>query len=796
MKKYYLLLFTALASFTGMAQKTVPSHLASPQQIDASLIDLSNLRTPEKLTNNNLLKSTFCEDTSYYPAFKASTFQANWRLVNDGWTGFSQTYHNTNNLEVIGVYHLTYTDFDGVAGSVPDVPVTFMVHNTGLYYSNDPLDTIASESGFVTDNGGDWQAHMFANPIPVTDTFAVSMTLDASAPLSDTLYPISNADGDGLLEDLSHVYYSPYWYSLLNDFTNPANHDFLILPIVRQKVSAGFTLSDSCLAVNQVATITDTSSIQSATEDMFNLAAWWGGTNDAWVMGEGTVGDTIYGNPGTFSYAAPGSYTITLHDTLWLMNQSTYCAESWSQEVSVGLEASTSIVNALCNGQNGSVTLVGAGGDGAYMYSDDDITYVGTDEFSVPASAGLATYYVQDGIGCLANASATVTEPIELSVGVDEALDPSGCTLTDGGVTITATGGTLPYGFEWDNGIMVEDLLGVGAGSYTVVVMDVNGCFAETSAVLSDPNSPTIVVSSETNLTCFGDGTGAITTIISGGTAPLVITWDNGETTTDISGLAAGTYNLAVIDAANCSNAAVVTLIQPDSLELTIAYTAALDCNGDSTDIDVEVTGGTAAYMYDWDADGYDDTQDSTMAGAGTYAVMVMDASGCLIDSTFAITEPTALMLTGTGTDEMMGADGEVDLTVSGGIPGYGYVWDNAEITEDITGLEAGTYMVTVTDANGCESTLSVTIGSQVGIEENGVSAVVYPNPTNGILTVEFTEMLNGTITVLDGIGQLVSTQNISSLLQTIDLSSNAKGVYFLQISKGESNSVVKVVLD
>ncbi|MDC0313987.1 T9SS type A sorting domain-containing protein [Flavobacteriales bacterium] len=876
MKKYYLLLFTALASFTGMAQKTVPSHLASPQQIDASLIDLSNLRTPEKLTNNNLLKSTFCEDTSYYPAFKASAFQAYWVLVNDDWNGFSQTYHNTNNLEVIGVYHLTYTDFDGVAGSVPDVPVTFMVHNTGLYYSNDPLDTIASESGFVTDNGGDWQAHMFANPIPVTDTFAVSMTLDASAPLSDTLYPISNADGDGLLEDLSHVYYSPYWYSLLNDLTNPANHDFLILPIVRQKVSAGFTLSDSCLAVNQVTTITDTSSIQSATEDMFNLAAWWGGTNDAWVMGEGTVGDTIYGNPGTFSYAAPGSYTITLHDTLWLMNQYTYCAESYSQTVSVGLDASTTVVDALCNGDDGTVTLAGTGGDSPYTYSDDNTTYVSTAAFSV--AAGTATYYVEDGVGCIASASGTVAQPTALTIALDAANNPTGCTLTNGSILITPTGGTpgTGYTFLWDDTTptITEDISSIGAGSYNVVVTDANNCTATTSASLADPNSPTITVDLATNLTCYDDGTGAIATTIAGGTGTLTIDWNSGMAATeDLTGLSAGSYSLSVVDLANCSNAAIVTLTQPDSLELTIAYTpigcngdstdidievvggvatytydwdndgyddaedstgnvagtytvmvmdasgclidstfaiteptaalgltitytAELDCNGGSTDIDVEVTGGTAAYMYDWDADGYDDTQDSTMAGAGTYTVMVMDASGCLFDSTFAITEPTALMLTGTGTDEMMGADGEVDLTVSGGTPGYGYAWDNSSTDEDLTGLDAGTYFVTVTDANACTDTLSVTIGTQVGVLENGASALVYPNPTNGIVTVEFTQMLDGTIAVLDAIGQLVSSQRVSSLVQTIDLSSNAKGVYFLQISKGESNSVVKVVLD
>ena len=1257
MKRYYILLFAAMVSFTGVAQKTLPSHLASPQQIDISSLNLSNLRTPERLTNNNLLKSTFCEDTSYYPIYKTSAESAYWTIVNDDWNGFSQTYFNTNNLEVIGVYHLTYSDFDGIPGSVPDVPVTFGVHTTNNYFANDPLAVIASESGFVTDNGGNWQAHMFSTPITVTDTFALSMTLGASAPLTDTLYPISNTGGDGLMEDLSCVGYNSSWYSLLNEMGG-ADYDFFILPIVRQKVTAGFSLSDSCLTVNQVITTTDMSSIQSANENMFNLAAWWGGTNDAWVMGEGTVGDTIYGNPGTFSYAAPGSYTITLHDTLWLMNQHTYCAESWSQTVSVTsvalaasttflspvcggdsgtvtvgglggegpytysddnvtyvatdafaagagtatyyvqdangcfanasatvteptiltanttvvnadcfgdpmsvsiigaggqgpytysndsvtysgidtyavvagtesyyvqdangcfandsatvtepsiLTVSTSVVNALCFGDNGSVTIIGVGGQGPYTYSDDDVTYSITDTYTI--AAGAATYYIQDANGCLANASATVTEPsTALSVVVNSATSPTACGLTDGEVTITPAGGTIGTGylFDWDNDGTgdnddAQDLAAVGEGSYIVIVIDSNNCTATTSASLADPNRPTITLDLATNLNCYGDGTGAITTTIAGGVAPIVIDWDNDGTgdnddLDDITGLDAGTYNLTVIDADNCSNAAVVILTQPDSLVLTIAYTLAcsgdstdidvevtggtaaytydwdgdgyddpqdsllavagtytiqlqdangcmvdstfdiaepaalaltiayttLACNGDSADIDVEVTGGTAAYTYDWDGDGYDDPQDSLFAATdsltvqlqdangcmidstfyiteptaleltiayacngsstdidvevtggtnpytydwdtdgyddpqdslyaavgtytvqlqdangcmvdstfditastalaltiaytaidcnggstdidvevtggtnpytydwdgdgyddpqdsllavagtytiqlqdtngcvvdstfditepttlaltiayaglcnggstyidveviggtspftydwngdglfdyqdlssaveGTYTVQVQDANGCMADSTFDITEPDALVLTGTGSNEMIGADGEVDLAVSGGTPAYTYDWNNNDTTEDITGLVAGTYMVTVTDANGCESTLSVTIESQIGIEENGISAVVYPNPTNGILTVEFSQMLSGTITVLDGIGQLVSTQTISSLVQTIDLSSNAKGVYFLQISKGESNTVIKVVLD
>jgi len=303
----------------------------------------------------------------------------------------------------------------------------------------------------------------------------------------------------------------------------------------------------------------------------------------------------------------------------------------------------------------------------------------------------------------------------------------------------------------------------------------------------------------ETMVSCFGGNDGAIDLAVTGGETPYAYDWDNDGTgdnddTQDLSSLIAGDYVGLVIDAFGCTSGGTVTITESDSLALTITY-AAISCNGDSTDIDVEVTGGTATYTYDWDTDGYDDAQDSTDAVAGTYTVQLQDANGCMVDSTFTIGEPDVLALSAVGTDEMTGTDGEVDLTVTGGTSAYGYAWDNSATTEDLTGLVAGTYFVTVTDANGCEDTLSVTIGSQVGIGENAISALVYPNPTNGIVTVEFSQLLDGTITVYNGVGQIVVSEKVTTIKQTIDLSNNERGIYFFHIAKGDYNTVVKVVL-
>ncbi|MBE1615962.1 SprB repeat-containing protein, partial [Flavobacterium sp. SaA2.13] len=114
------------------------------------------------------------------------------------------------------------------------------------------------------------------------------------------------------------------------------------------------------------------------------------------------------------------------------------------------------------------------------------------------------------------------------------------------------------------------------------------------------------------------------------------------------------------------------------------------------------VTGGTAPYTYVWNTTAT--TQDLTGLPAGTYEVTVTDANGCTATASVTVTQPTVLSASGTATNVSCnaGSNGAVDLTVTGGTAPYTYVWNNAATTQDLTGLTASTYDVTVTDANGC----------------------------------------------------------------------------------------------
>jgi len=135
-------------------------------------------------------------------------------------------------------------------------------------------------------------------------------------------------------------------------------------------------------------------------------------------------------------------------------------------------------------------------------------------------------------------------------------------------------------------------------------------------------------------------------------------------------------------------------------------------CNlGNDGAIDITPSGGTPGYTFSWSHG--PTTEDVGTLTAGSYTVTVTDGNGCTLDSTFTITEPTAIVTNRAITNVTcnLGNDGAIDITPSGGTPGYTFSWSHGPTTEDVGTLTAGSYTVTVTDGNGCtlDSTFTVT---------------------------------------------------------------------------------------
>ncbi len=180
----------------------------------------------------------------------------------------------------------------------------------------------------------------------------------------------------------------------------------------------------------------------------------------------------------------------------------------------------------------------------------------------------------------------------------------------------------------------------------------------------------------------------------------------------DLSGLAIGDYALTVTDANGCSVSKTITIAQPAAALALTDNHVNVGCFGDSSgSIDVSVSGGTGPYTYAWGNGA--STQDLTGLAIGDYTITVNDANGCSVSKTITIAQPAAALAlseTHVNVGCFGGSSGSIDVAVSGGTAPYTYAWDNGATTEDLSGLAIGDYAMTVTDANGCSVSKTITI--------------------------------------------------------------------------------------
>ncbi|MFN5293567.1 MAG: beta strand repeat-containing protein, partial [Flavobacteriia bacterium] len=436
----------------------------------------------------------------------------------------------------------------------------------------------------------------------------------------------------------------------------------------------------------------------------------------------GTINTNVVGGTGAYQYAwsngsnnqnlinlDASSYNLTVTDANGCTAQSSVTITQPGQ-----LVATSTQVNVACFGQStGSIDATIAGGTAPFSYSWTS-GQLSEDISGLPQ--GNYTLSVTDNNGCATSITRTITQNAQIMVG--QTITNVLCNgQSNGAINITASGGITPYSFAWSgpNGFtsLQEDLTGLEAGLYSLTLTDNLGCNS-TNSYSYNVTQPLTLTASQTNLDilCFG-GTGSIDLTVSGGTTPYTYSWSNGATTQDVTGLLAGDYSVVVTDNKGCtatvSNINIATA--PAALTLSTAITNA-QCYGQlSGAIDLTVTGGVAPYTYFW-SNG-PTTQDNNGISAGSYNVSVTDANNCNTNQTFIVTEPiSALTVSETHTDVVCAgtATGTVNLTVSGGTGPYSFLWSNGLTIEDPTAIAAGAYTVTITDANSCTGTIPVSV--------------------------------------------------------------------------------------
>ncbi|WP_417872061.1 hypothetical protein, partial [Winogradskyella sp.] len=373
------------------------------------------------------------------------------------------------------------------------------------------------------------------------------------------------------------------------------------------------------------------------------------------------------------------------------------------------------------------------------------------------SQAGTFTYYASEGPSeqCVntERTPITVTVYSEISI-VLENLENVACyNGNSGSIDISVSGGSGNYTYDWDyNGTESpntdpQDINNLASGTYTVTVNDSNNsCYATASFNISQPTQAlTSTITSTTDILCYGDNTGEIDLTISGGTAPYSILWNNGTTSEDLSNLSAGTYNVTISDANGCSTTSQATINQPsNSLTSSITNTINVDCkNGTDGSFTVNASGGTSPYQYS--IDNGSTNQSSGLfenLSAGTYNVLITDANNCTINSQAIITEPDKIKVSVTNVNniECSGeATGDISISVNGGTQPYTYAWNNSATSQNLTDVIAGTYSVTITDANGCSASISATItepSSPLNINISKADANTAHNCSNGEATV------------------------------------------------------------
>ncbi len=569
--------------------------------------------------------------------------------------------------------------------------------------------TPTSQSAIVRWSGAGSVRALITSANGCTAAASVALTIRPGLSLSATTQPILCAGATTGAIDLSVVGgAAPFSFSWSNGATT---EDLLSVGAGSYTVSASDRngcVSATALVVSLTQPAPLVSVLTSTSVTCFGLTN--GSVSQSVSGGKPfTVGapyQYVWSNGGTtqqLTNVGAGSYTMTIRDANGCSQTATTTV---SQPALLALTIAQQPV-ACAGASTGSISLTATGGTPAFAYRWNDNVVL---QNRTGLVAGAYSVTVTDANNCTTTAMVSLTQPPPLNLSV--AVSPIRCNGGNtGAIDLTPTGGVPPFmTYRWSNGIVSQDITGLIAGVYSVTVTDSNGCSASLTTNLTQPLAltPTLTVQSPA---CFGGATGSILVGAAGGTAPVGVRWDDGNTSLNRTGLSAGVYSATLTDAASCTVSASVSLSQPTALT-TAATPTSVSCFGGSTgSVDLTVGGGAAPYTYSWSNGAV--SQDINSLIAGTYSVTITDDNGCRSNQGVTISEPPMLTVSATTVDVQcpnQAPSGSIATQVNGGTQPYQYAWSNGSTLPTVEGLGAGSYTLVVTDQHGCLASFATTI--------------------------------------------------------------------------------------
>jgi len=387
---------------------------------------------------------------------------------------------------------------------------------------------------------------------------------------------------------------------------------------------------------------------------------------------------------------------------------------------------------ACFGGSTGSATVVASGGTGPYQYSwNTNPAQNGTTASNLSAGTYAAT--VTDAGGCSAFAApVTISQPAGALVATTAQSNVTSFGLLNGSAVVTPFGGTAPYTYSWNTNPAQSTAAvgGLGAGSYSCTITDAAGCTLVKNFVITSPSLLDLSNFSSTPVLCFGNATGSATVSPTGGTTPYSFSWNTNpvQTTSTATNLTSGSYTVTVTDASGSASQQTVVVSQPSAaLALTASGTSIL-CNGQASGTaSAGASGGTGTISYAWNTTPVQTGATASGLMAGTYNVVATDANGCTANQDVTLTQP-ALALSSTASQSNPSgfglSNGSAAVTAAGGVAPYTYAWSpSGGNGSTASGLTAGTYTCTITDANGCTDLKAVPL-TQPSALVAGVSSV------------------------------------------------------------------------
>lgn len=418
-----------------------------------------------------------------------------------------------------------------------------------------------------------------------------------------------------------------------------------------------------------------------------------------------------------------GTYRVTATNALGCTDTASFTLVEPSSIVAI-IDSSSNIA---CMGDStGSIDMTVTGGTMPYAFVWSNGA---TTEDLVNVPVGIYCGTITDDNGCMAVLCDTLTED-SLDIPFDTLYVCAGDSVQ---LLVNTTVNTIRWtpASSLSNDTIINPFANPAVTTtYVVRYTGAGGCIMSDSVVvIIGGNANLVSLGMATSPSCFGDTTGTIMTNTTG--TGINYLWNTGDTTANLSNVPAGMYTLVAIDGNNCTDTLMVTIGQPDSLQLLLGAVTNVTCRSgnDGAIAAATVVGGTVGYTYLWSDASASTTDSLDNLVAGLYILTVTDANGCTVVGNATVDQPVDSIKIGyNATPVSCGNtnDGTLTALPINGTPAYTYQWGaaaNNQTGATATNLTTGTYSVFVTDANGCTATaVGIFVPANVAIDTNAIS--------------------------------------------------------------------------